>query len=168
MAKPSIDKDFHSERALSDFAAGIALNWQRAGCDRLIIALEGDLGSGKTCWVRSMLRGMGYPGRVPSPTYTLLEHYRVGDLDVVHMDLYRLQGGGELENLGVRDWLQSDRLWLLAEWPERAPLLKSRSDLLITLRILDATSRHVTLTALTQQGNRALQAYIEKDSNYDS
>jgi tRNA threonylcarbamoyladenosine biosynthesis protein TsaE len=50
---------------------------------------------------------MGYSGRVPSPTYTLLEHYRVGDLDVVHMDLYRLQGGEELENLGVRDWLRS-------------------------------------------------------------
>jgi tRNA threonylcarbamoyladenosine biosynthesis protein TsaE len=166
MPESLINKEFHSEQALADFAAEVALCWQHSGCGRLVVALEGDLGSGKTCWVRAMLRGMGYRGRVPSPTYTLLEHYRVGDLDIVHMDLYRIQAGEELENLGVRDWLQSPRIWLLVEWPERAPLLRTRSDLLITLTILDATSRRVSLAALTEHGNRALRAYIEKDSNY--
>lgn len=165
MGKSLIRKDFNSEQALSDYAGQLALCWSRRGCDRLLIGLEGDLGSGKTCWVRAMLRGTGYQGRVPSPTYTLLEHYRTGDLDIVHMDLYRLQAEEELENLGVRDWLESPRVWLLTEWPDRALLLRDRSDLLIALEILDAASRRVTMTARTERGNVALQACIEKDSN---
>ena len=68
----------------------------------LVLGLRGDLGSGKTTWVRAMLRGLGYRGRVPSPTYTLLEQYACGDLAVVHLDLYRLRGDDELENLGLR------------------------------------------------------------------
>src|SRR5262245_17071248 len=81
----------------------------------LVVGLRGDLGSGKTTWARAMLRGLGYQGRVPSPTYTLLEQYACDGLTVVHLDLYRLRGDDELENLGLRDWLAEPRRWLLVE-----------------------------------------------------
>ena len=60
---------------------------------------------------------------MPSPTYTLLEQYACGELAVVHLDLYRLRGDDELENLGLRDWLAEPRRWIVVEWPERAPQL---------------------------------------------
>ena len=84
----------------------------------LVIWLEGDLGSGKTAFTRALLRALGYPGRVKSPTYTLLEQYEVGVFRVVHMDLYRIEDPDELEFLGLADLLDEQSI-LLVEWPAK-------------------------------------------------
>lgn len=84
----------------------------------LVIWLEGDLGSGKTTFARALIHALGHPGRVKSPTYGLLEHYQIGAIQVVHMDLYRIGDPDELEFLGVADLLD-ERTILLVEWPER-------------------------------------------------
>lgn len=84
----------------------------------LIVYLKGDLGAGKTTFVRGFLRGLGYKGRVKSPTYSLIEPYRIGGKSICHLDLYRLADPEELEYLGVRDLLQEETV-LLIEWPER-------------------------------------------------
>jgi tRNA threonylcarbamoyladenosine biosynthesis protein TsaE len=114
-----------------------------------------------------MLRGLGYGGRVPSPTYTLLEQYLLAGLTIVHLDLYRLSGDEELENLGLRDWLAEANTWLLIEWPERAPQLAARCDLSIEFTDAGGQARSVAFHATTAAGIRALEQGCHGDFNND-
>jgi tRNA threonylcarbamoyladenosine biosynthesis protein TsaE len=84
----------------------------------VVLYLSGELGAGKTTFARGFLGGLGVPGPVRSPTYTLLELYAAGALTIVHLDLYRLSEPAEIEGLGLREWAQPQHLWLI-EWPER-------------------------------------------------
>ena len=97
-----------------------------------IVFLHGDLGAGKTTLVRGLLRSLGFTGTVKSPTYTLVEPYRINDRDIYHFDLYRLGDPEELEYLGIRDYLRKDALCLI-EWPEKAGDFIGKVDLSITL-----------------------------------
>lgn len=109
---------------LPDLAATAGLGRQLAAAIRelkpvqLVCYLQGELGAGKTTLVRSLLAELGHPGRVPSPTYTLLEPYELAGFRVLHMDLYRLRDPGEFDDLGVEDELGAGSL-LLVEWPDR-------------------------------------------------
>ncbi len=85
--------------------------------DSLVIYLVGDLGAGKTTFVRGLLRGLGHSGRVPSPTYTLIEPYDVAGYTVSHIDLYRLRSPDEVDALGLAELGGSETLMLI-EWPE--------------------------------------------------
>jgi tRNA threonylcarbamoyladenosine biosynthesis protein TsaE len=157
MGEPELAVEFSVE---ADFAAGaarFARALRAAGVAPLVIGLSGDLGSGKTTWARAMMRGLGYAGRVPSPTYTLLEQYACDGLVVVHLDLYRLRGDAELENLGLRDWLDEPKSWTLVEWPERAIQLERRCDLTLRFAVTGATGRRVAVSAATPAGNEALK-----------
>jgi tRNA threonylcarbamoyladenosine biosynthesis protein TsaE len=156
MGESELTAELGSEAELEALAASFARALQAARVWPLVIGLRGDLGSGKTTWVRAMLRGLGYEGRVPSPTYTLLEQYACGALSVVHLDLYRLRGGEELENLGLRDWLAEPKRWIAVEWPERAPELAARCDVTLTLAISPSGGRRLTGTAGTRLGTDAL------------
>ena len=158
MGEPALTAELESEAKLTAVAASFARELQAARAWPLVIGLRGDLGSGKTTWVRAMLRGLGYEGRVPSPTYTLLEQYACGGLSLVHLDLYRLRGSEELENLGLRDWLAEPKRWIAVEWPERAPVLAARCDLTLALDIPSSGGRLVTLTAGTPRGGEALRS----------
>lgn len=84
-----------------------------------VITLSGELGAGKTTLVRGLLRGLGFSGRVKSPSYGLVESYDVSGLTVHHLDLYRLSDPGELDFLGLEDLVGGGSV-LLIEWPERA------------------------------------------------
>jgi tRNA threonylcarbamoyladenosine biosynthesis protein TsaE len=149
--------EFRAEAELVAGAGRFARALRALGLPPLVIGLSGDLGSGKTTWARAMLRGLGYEGRVPSPTYTLLEQYACDGVLVVHLDLYRLSGDEELENLGLRDWLDEPMSWTLVEWPERAPQLARRCDLTLRFAVMGPTDRRVAVSAATPAGNRLLQ-----------
>ena len=156
-----------SELSLKTRAGEVARAWLDCGSESLIIGLRGDLGSGKTTWVRGMLEGLGYTGRVPSPTYTLVESYPLEMLTLVHIDLYRLNGSdeskiaAEIELLGLRDWFGKPGVWLLLEWPERSPQLVARCDLAIFLDYAGEQGRKLGLRALTPRGESALKGLAE-------
>jgi len=101
-----------------------------------LVFLHGELGAGKSTLVRGFMAGLGYQGRVKSPTYTLVEPYEVGEDIIYHMDLYRLADPEELEFLGIRDIL-SGRSICLIEWPEKAEGLLGKADIDINISYLE-------------------------------
>jgi tRNA threonylcarbamoyladenosine biosynthesis protein TsaE len=98
----------------------------------VVIHLQGDLGAGKTTLVRGFLRARGVAGKVRSPTYTLVEPHIGPDHTYVHVDLYRLQGPGEIADLGLRDYLEPGHV-VLIEWPERGGRAIPAPDLQLSL-----------------------------------
>ena len=100
----------------------------------LTIWLEGELGAGKTSLARAILRGIGYTGRVPSPTYTLVEPYELAAGRLFHIDLYRLQSPEEAELLGLAE-LPGRGEVLLVEWPERGGDRVPPADLRLRLAV---------------------------------
>ncbi len=80
--------------------------------------LAGDLGAGKTTFARGLLRQLGVAGAVRSPTYSLIERYDAGPIEIVHGDLYRLEGPDSLGALGLDEFDRAGTAWLI-EWPER-------------------------------------------------
>jgi len=102
----------------------------RAGA---VLLLEGDLGAGKTAFVRGLAEGLGVdPGEVSSPTFTLVHEYRGGRLPLIHVDLYRLDRA-DLDEIGLDQDL-ADKGVVAVEWPER---LSRRISGAIAIRITD-------------------------------
>ncbi len=121
----------------------------------MVIYLQGDLGAGKTTLVRGVLHSLGYTGRVKSPTYTLVEPYRIAGLDLRHFDLYRLQDQTEWDSAGFRDEFDGHNIFLI-EWPENAKGLIPQADLAIVFDIL-THGRNVEITGNTQTGRECLK-----------
>jgi tRNA threonylcarbamoyladenosine biosynthesis protein TsaE len=83
-----------------------------------VVALQGDLGAGKTTFSQRLLKHCGVTDVVKSPTYTLYETYRVNEQGYVHMDLYRLTDPEELFFMGIEDLLDGRQI-VLVEWPDK-------------------------------------------------
>ena len=90
----------------------------RAAQAGLVIALSGELGAGKTQFVKGLARGLGITARVHSPTFTLVNEYDGGRLRLFHLDLYRLETPQALASAGVEDFLEPDGVAVI-EWAER-------------------------------------------------
>ncbi len=151
-----------SEYVLADEAATTAFGERLARCTEpgCLIFLRGDLGAGKTTLARGFLRGLGYAGRVKSPTYTLVEPYDTPRGVAYHLDLYRLADPEELEWIGIRDVLDGSHRCLI-EWPQRGLGILPDPDLTVELE-MDDRGRQLTILAYSMAGKRALTSFQYK------
>lgn len=92
--------------------------WGRQATAGQMVALSGDLGAGKTQWVRGLARGLGFSGRVHSPTFSIVNIYSGGRLTLFHLDLYRLETAAQIESAGLDEYLEPDGVSVI-EWAER-------------------------------------------------
>lgn len=96
-----------------------------------VVACVGELGTGKTCFVQGLVRGLGVSSNATSPTFVLVNHYR-GRLPVYHLDAYRIDTLGELVDIGVEEMLHGDGVTVV-EWADKLlPLLPADT---VTVRI---------------------------------
>lgn len=109
-----------------------------------VIALEGDLGAGKTTLARGILRTLGIVEAVPSPTFTLVQEYAAAGLRIAHFDLYRVESVTELDELGLDDALSE--CVVLVEWPERAQGRIPGDALKIRIEITGESERRMHLS----------------------
>lgn len=107
--------------------------------DRAVLALHGDLGAGKTCFVRGMAKALGIRQAVTSPTFTLVREYK-GTRPLRHLDLYRMAGEVELEDIGFEEYLDAEGI-VAVEWAERAS------------GVFPAAAIHITLENTGNAGN---------------
>ena len=98
-----------------------------------VVAFTGDLGAGKTAFVRGMAQGLGVAGRVTSPTFTIVNEYEGGRLPLFHFDLYRLASSDELFEIGWEDYLRRGGVWAV-EWSENAAGALERDTVRVDLR----------------------------------
>ena len=160
-----------SEETMIQFGASIAaaitavLAQQRATempDQALLIALQGDLGVGKTTLSRGILTGLGHIGPVKSPTYTLVEPYELSLGTVCHFDFYRLIDAEELEYMGFQDYLVGSRLCLI-EWPERGAGFMPEADILIEI-IQQGDGRLLTLGGASERAARII-SQLDSEGN---
>ncbi|MBU3648255.1 MAG: tRNA (adenosine(37)-N6)-threonylcarbamoyltransferase complex ATPase subunit type 1 TsaE [Limnohabitans sp.] len=142
------------EAATAAFATQLAAALTRANLDACI-ALQGDLGAGKTTWVRHLLRALGVEGRIKSPTYAVVEPYSVAAGEVWHFDFYRFSDPREWEDAGFRDIFASPGL-KLCEWPDHAAGVMPTPDIALNIQVDEDEQRQVQLTALTPRGQALL------------
>jgi tRNA threonylcarbamoyladenosine biosynthesis protein TsaE len=121
----------------------------------LVIFLRGDLGAGKTTFARGILRGLGYQGKVKSPTYNLIELYKISRLYLYHFDFYRFESPAEWEDAGFREYFNADSICLV-EWPQNAEELLPPADMTFLFHLSD-TGRNVEISADTQAGRLCLK-----------
>ncbi len=122
----------------------IGENLARALPDGSVVALYGDLGAGKTAFVRGMARGMGIEARVSSPTFTIVNEYAGGGRELLHFDMYRLGGAEELFDIGWDDYLARGAVCAV-EWSENVEDAFDGSEVRVTLRKLSDTLREIEI-----------------------
>lgn len=120
-----------------------------------LLLLRGDLGTGKTCFVRGLARGLGVAADEPvtSPTYALMHHYQ-GRYDLYHFDLYRLSGWADLDEIGFDEYLAAKKI-IVIEWSERADGVELEG-VQISFSLHDEESRVIAITAATEKDMQLL------------
>ncbi len=153
LSPPAAALRWRTEADTAAFAARLAA---LPALRNAFVELRGELGAGKTTFVRHLLRALGVVGRVKSPTYAVVEPHETPDgLAVSHFDFYRFSDPREWEDAGFRDLFAAPGL-KLAEWPEHAAGLLPEPDLVLHIEALPDDARAVELTAPTPLGERLL------------
>ncbi len=113
---------FRQTKKLANFLTRRFLRRRLKQKDTLVLALSGDLGSGKTTFIQGFIRGLGVRNKITSPTFVLVKNYKLKALNykyVYHVDCYRIKSAGELLKLGLKEILKNPQNIVLIEWAER-------------------------------------------------
>ncbi len=147
-----ISRDLCGPDETEAFAAAIAVGL--APGDRM--SLHGDLGAGKTTFVRGIARGLGHPDprEVASPTFAIHNRYEGARLTLDHIDAYRLKAPADLVREGLELILEDETNVLCCEWPERLAPGTWRPHVEITLEVLDDSRRRITCRAAERVASR--------------
>lgn len=124
-----------------------------------LIGFSGNLGAGKTTFIRAVLRANGVQGAIKSPTFALVESYPLPDYMIHHFDIYRLSHDAELDAFGFRDYCMDDAICFI-EWPERIPSLNDYLDMVLSFQVV-GDHRKLTIKGLTQSGQMILEGLKE-------
>lgn len=111
-----------------------------------VLALHGNLGAGKTCFVQGIAMALGINQPVTSPTFTIVNEYHDGDRYLCHMDLYRLSGADEVLALGFDEYLEVEGI-IAVEWSERAE------------EVFPANAIHIEIKSMVENGARSIIFY---------
>ena len=125
-----------------DDTIAFAREWSRSLAPNDVVALVGDLGAGKTHFVKGLLQGLASADEVTSPTFTLIHEYRSGRLPVFHFDFYRLQHLAEIEEIGFDDYLEEGGI-AVVEWADRFPQVFPERTHWLRLEASSATTRTI-------------------------
>lgn len=111
-----------------------------------VIRLEGDLGSGKTLFVKGLAQGLGLknPDAVKSPTFVIMHIYRA-KVPIYHFDLYRLEGAQELDAIGMEDFTHDPGAVVCVEWAERGPDFFPNTSKRVQIRIRGENEREIVI-----------------------
>lgn len=109
-----------------------------------IVALIGDLGTGKTSLTKYIAEGLGVTEEVISPTFTIVREYRSGRMPLFHFDVYRLSGGEEFLDTGAEDYLEGNGLSVI-EWADIVADVLPHDALVVMLEYADGGARRVTI-----------------------
>ena len=115
---------------------------------KCVIFLFGDLGAGKTTLVRGFMRAAGHKGTVKSPTYNIVEEYRLNKRLFFHFDLYRLVDPEELEWIGIEDYLQQQSICFF-EWPEKGAGYLGTPDVILSMTSTE-NGRQLVIEKITE------------------
>ena len=129
----------HSEQETEELGARLAASLPGG----TVVAMYGDLGAGKTAFVRGMARGMGLLCRVSSPTFTIVNEY-LGERDLIHFDMYRLSGADELFDIGWEDYLSRGAVCAV-EWSENVQDAFFGDEVRVWIEKLSDRERKITI-----------------------
>ena len=129
-----------------------------------VLCLYGDLGAGKTTFVQGLAAGLGFPGPVTSPTFTLIHEYRGGRLPLLHFDMYRLSGPADLPDLGFDEYLAAAEGVVVIEWPERVTPALPPGRLDITLEEIRGNPDNTSATDVPEEGRRRITIFPRSGS----
>ena len=135
-------RESNSVEETEAIAAELSATWVGGEC----VALHGDLGAGKTQFVRGLVRGLGGNTRsVSSPTFMLLNIYDTGRLTVYHLDAYRVHGSDDFESIGFSELLEQKGV-VVVEWASRVEELIPVNHTRVTIETLDETRRRIEVS----------------------
>ena len=129
------NNEFETEQAGAEFAAALP--------GGSVVAFYGDLGAGKTAFVRGMARGMGINSRVNSPTFTIVNEY-IGERELYHFDMYRLGSADELFDIGWEDYLSRGGVCAV-EWSENVAEAFEGDEITVKIEKLSDTARKISI-----------------------
>lgn len=150
MKNQSITKSVLQTKKLAEKLAEEILKL-KSGKKAIVLALEGDLGGGKTTFIQGFARGLGIKEKILSPTFVLMKHFQFNNLAIkqfnnfYHLDCYRIQEPKELLDLGFKEIFSNPQNIIAIEWADRVKKIIPKDAIFIKFNFIDKKTRKITI-----------------------